>query len=282
MIITIDGPAGAGKSSIARRVAQELGFEFLDTGAMYRAVTWGAMQREIAWDDVDALAEFADSACLVWQDDRIFLDDQDISEEIRTPQVTSHIRHLADPPRIRERISAQQRRIAAGRDIVTEGRDQGTEVFPDAHCKIFFAVGAEAGLDKGPSDFAPMPIPRPLGEAIPVPTPPVFGSRISGFGELSAAGGSGVFASGAGANFGVRTIGPGLPTGRPPSRTGATGAERSAASAGFEARPTLIADGFRPVAPLRSRTGATGAVGVSFVGGATLGFDSDFAAEPAR
>ncbi|PHQ34249.1 (d)CMP kinase [Rhodopirellula bahusiensis] len=143
MIITIDGPAGAGKSSIARRVASELGFEFLDTGAMYRAVTWGVMQRGIAWDDVEALVQFADAACLVWQDDRIYLDDQDISEEIRTPQVTSHIRHLADPPKIRERITAQQRRIATGRDIVTEGRDQGTEVFPDAHCKIFLTASPE-------------------------------------------------------------------------------------------------------------------------------------------
>lgn len=143
MIITIDGPAGAGKSSIARRVANELGFEFLDTGAMYRAVTWGVMQRGIAWDDVESLVEFADAARLIWQDDRIYLDDQDISEEIRTPQVTSHIRYLADPPRIRERITAQQRRIATGRDIVTEGRDQGTEVFPDAHCKIFLTASPE-------------------------------------------------------------------------------------------------------------------------------------------
>ncbi|EMB13161.1 (d)CMP kinase [Rhodopirellula europaea] len=143
MIITIDGPAGAGKSSIARRVANELGFEFLDTGAMYRAVTWGVMQRGIAWDDVESLVEFADAARLIWQDDRIYLDDQDISEEIRTPQVTSHIRYLADPPKIRERITAQQRRIATGRDIVTEGRDQGTEVFPDAHCKIFLTASPE-------------------------------------------------------------------------------------------------------------------------------------------
>lgn len=143
MIITIDGPAGAGKSSIARRVASELGFEFLDTGAMYRAVTWGVMQRGIAWDDVESLVEFADAARLIWQDDRIYLDDQDISEEIRTPQVTGHIRYLADPPRIRERITAQQRRIATGRDIVTEGRDQGTEVFPDAHCKIFLTASPE-------------------------------------------------------------------------------------------------------------------------------------------
>ncbi|CAD78918.1 MAG TPA: (d)CMP kinase [Rhodopirellula baltica] len=143
MIITIDGPAGAGKSSIARRVASELGFEFLDTGAMYRAVTWGVMQQGIAWDDVESLVEFADAAQLIWQDDRIYLDNQDISEEIRTPQVTSHIRYLADPPRIRERITAQQRRIATGRDIVTEGRDQGTEVFPDAHCKIFLTASPE-------------------------------------------------------------------------------------------------------------------------------------------
>ncbi|MCR9208851.1 MAG: (d)CMP kinase [bacterium] len=143
MIITIDGPAGAGKSSIARRVANELGFEFLDTGAMYRAVTWGVMQRGIAWDDVESLVEFADAARLIWQDDRIYLDDQDISEEIRTPQVTSHIRYLADPPKIRERITAQQRRIATGRDIVTEGRDQGTEVFPNAHCKIFLTASPE-------------------------------------------------------------------------------------------------------------------------------------------
>ncbi len=128
-----------------------------------------------------------------------------------------------------------------------------------------------------------MPIPRPLGDAIPVPTPPVFGRRTSGFGEPSAAVDSGAFASGAGANLGVRTIGAGLPTGRPPSRTGCAGAfGLSAASAGLEERPTLIADGFRPVAPLKSRTGATGAVGVSFVGGAALGFGSDFAAEPAR
>lgn len=143
MIITIDGPAGAGKSSIARRIASELGFEFLDTGAMYRAVTWGVIQRGIPWDDVNALVEFADAARLVWQDDRIYLDDQDISKEIRTPQVTSHIRYLADPPRIRERITEQQRRIATGRDIVTEGRDQGTEVFPDATCKIFLTASPE-------------------------------------------------------------------------------------------------------------------------------------------
>ncbi|MCC9654467.1 (d)CMP kinase [Rhodopirellula halodulae] len=143
MIITIDGPAGAGKSSIARRVASELGFEFLDTGAMYRAVTWGAMQRGLGWDDVEQLVDFAGTVNLVWQDDRIYLDDQDISEEIRTPQVTGNIRYLADPPPIRERMSAQQRRIAVGRDIVTEGRDQGTEVFPDAECKIFLTASPE-------------------------------------------------------------------------------------------------------------------------------------------
>lgn len=154
MIVTIDGPAGAGKSSIARQVASELGFEFLDTGAMYRAVTWGAMCHKLSWDDLDALVQFAESAKLVWRDDRILLDDEDISEQIRTPQVTENIRHLADPPDIRKRMSEQQRRIAADRDIVTEGRDQGTEVFPDAECKLFLTASPEVRAQRRQQQLA--------------------------------------------------------------------------------------------------------------------------------
>ena len=143
MIVTIDGPAGAGKSSIARDVAKELGFSFLDTGAMYRAITFGAMRRGIAWEDVSALVDFAREARLSWNDDRIDLDDEDVSQEIRTPSVTSNIRFIADPPEIRECLTLQQRRIASGRDLVTEGRDQGTEVFPDAECKVFLTASPE-------------------------------------------------------------------------------------------------------------------------------------------
>ncbi|WP_146389847.1 (d)CMP kinase [Allorhodopirellula solitaria] len=143
MIVTIDGPAGAGKSSIARDVAAELDYSFLDTGAMYRAITYGAMQKGIDLNDVGTLVEFAEAAHLTWCDDRIDLDDNDISVEIRTPQVTSNIRYIADPPEIRNCLMRQQRRIAQGRDLVTEGRDQGTEVFPDAHCKVFLTASPE-------------------------------------------------------------------------------------------------------------------------------------------
>jgi cytidylate kinase/pantoate ligase/cytidylate kinase len=140
VIVTIDGPAGAGKSSIARQVADRLGFEFLDTGAMYRAVTLGAIRAKIELDDVDALVQYAKGVQLRWEDHRIFLDGDDVTDEIRSPTVTNAIRYLADLPPVRRQLSTQQRRIAQGRDIVTEGRDQGAEVFPDADCKIFLTA----------------------------------------------------------------------------------------------------------------------------------------------
>ncbi|NNE01139.1 MAG: (d)CMP kinase [Pirellulaceae bacterium] len=143
MIVTIDGPAGAGKSSIAHQVADRLGFEFLDTGAMYRAVTLGALRHKIDLSDADRLAAYAASVNLRWEDDKIYLDDEDVSQEIRGPEVTGAIRYLADIPIVREQLSAQQRRIADGRDIVTEGRDQGTEVFPNATCKVFLTASPE-------------------------------------------------------------------------------------------------------------------------------------------
>ena len=143
MIVTIDGPAGAGKSSIAFQVADCLGFEFLDTGAMYRAVTLGAIQTEIPLDDAEALTEFAASVELQWKDQRVSLNGKDVSQEIRTPTVTQAIRHLADIPSVREQLSRQQRKIADGRNIVTEGRDQGTDVFPNAECKIFLTASPE-------------------------------------------------------------------------------------------------------------------------------------------
>ena len=143
MIVTIDGPAGAGKSSVAREVARRLGFEFLDTGAMYRAVTLGAIRNQIEWSDTTALTRFAAAVELRWERNRIFLDGEDVSDSIRTPQVTSAIVHVADIPEVRRQLSLQQRRIAEGRDVVTEGRDQGSEVFPDAGCKIFLTASPE-------------------------------------------------------------------------------------------------------------------------------------------
>lgn len=143
MIVTIDGPAGAGKSYIARRLAETIGFEFLDTGAMYRAVTLGALRANIDLEEVEALVDFSSGVRLEWTDNRIILDGEDVSDVIRTPEVTAAIRHLADLPPVRRQLSLQQRRIAEGRNIVTEGRDQGSEVFPDAECKIFLTASPQ-------------------------------------------------------------------------------------------------------------------------------------------
>ncbi|TWU01133.1 (d)CMP kinase [Stieleria varia] len=143
MIVTIDGPAGAGKSSIAHQVAARLGFEFLDTGAMYRAATLSVMRAQLDVGDPDGLAQHVRELEIRWENHRVFLGNEDVSEAIRSTEVTRSIRHLADVPAVRQQLSHLQRQIAAGRDIVTEGRDQGAEVFPDAHCKVFLTASPE-------------------------------------------------------------------------------------------------------------------------------------------
>ena len=143
LIVTIDGPAGAGKSSIAHQVALRLGYEFLDTGAMYRAATLGAIRNGIDLSDADALVQYVQGIRLAWEEEQISLDGQDVSDAIRTPEVTSSIHFLADLPQIRTLLTQLQRQFADGRDVVTEGRDQGTDVFPDANCKIFLTASPE-------------------------------------------------------------------------------------------------------------------------------------------
>ena len=143
MIITIDGPAGAGKSSVAKLLAARLGFRFLDTGAMYRAVALAGMRKGLDWDRPGDLAELAKQIELRVEGERIFLDGEDVSAAIRTTDVTAVTRYAADNPAVRAQLVALQRRTAAGRNIVTEGRDQGTVAFPDAECKIFLTAGPE-------------------------------------------------------------------------------------------------------------------------------------------
>lgn len=143
MIVTIDGPAGAGKSSLARQTAEKLGFEFLDTGALYRAIALGALRQGIALHDAELLIAHAKRSELRWQDERIYLDGDDVTDDIRTPEVTAAIRFVADLPAVRQRLSELQRQIAADRNVVTEGRDQGSEVFPHAACKIFLTASSE-------------------------------------------------------------------------------------------------------------------------------------------
>ena len=144
MIVTIDGPAGAGKSSIARRLAEELGFAFLDTGAMYRAVAWAALQAGIDVTDPAQVESIARQLLLRLQGDRVFVGKTEITQEIRTPEVTEAIKFAANNGSVREILSRKQREIAReAAHLVSEGRDQGTAVFPDAECKIFLTASPE-------------------------------------------------------------------------------------------------------------------------------------------
>lgn len=143
MIVTIDGPAGAGKSSAARRLARRLGFHFLDTGAMYRAVALAGKRRGVDWTNAVDLAAISAEIILEVTDDRILMDGEDVTSAIRTLEITSLTQYAADNETVRRRLIDQQRTIAADQDVVTEGRDQATVVFPDAECKIFLTAGEE-------------------------------------------------------------------------------------------------------------------------------------------
>ncbi len=143
MIVTIDGPAGAGKSTAARALAQRLGFRFLDTGAMYRAVVWAAQDRGHDLRDAAALAALAETLSIELTDQSVMLDGQDVTQVIRTFEITTLTYHAADNPGVRAVLVDRQRQAAQGQDVVTEGRDQATVVFPDAECKIFLTATDE-------------------------------------------------------------------------------------------------------------------------------------------
>ncbi|HXG13387.1 MAG TPA: (d)CMP kinase [Gemmataceae bacterium] len=140
MIVTIDGPAGAGKSSAARLLAGRLGFDYLDTGAMYRAVTLAGLRAGIDLRDQAALAELLAGLRLEMPPGRVLLNGEDVTAAIRTAEVTAASAAVADSPVVRRRLVELQRQLAQGRDIVCEGRDQGTLVFPDAACKFFLTA----------------------------------------------------------------------------------------------------------------------------------------------
>ena len=140
MIITLDGPAGAGKSSAARALAKRLGWCYIDTGAMYRALALTALERGVPLEDSPRLAELAGSIRIVFDDGRVLVDGRDVSAEIRTERITAATRPVADAPPVREAMKRIQRRMAEGIDVVTEGRDQGSVVFPQAELKVYLTA----------------------------------------------------------------------------------------------------------------------------------------------
>jgi len=145
LIITIDGPAASGKSTVARLLADRLKASFLDTGAMYRTVTLAAMQAGVDMTDEQKLLDVLDNTnfqFLSKQDKmQVSIDGVDVTEQIRRPQVTANARHIASAPKVRQRLVQMQRAFAAGEDkIVTEGRDQGTVAFDNAQFKFFLTA----------------------------------------------------------------------------------------------------------------------------------------------
>jgi CMP/dCMP kinase len=136
MVVAIDGPAGAGKSTVARAAARALGFTYLDSGAMYRAAALALLERGGAASEV---AERAD----IRVGDRVLLDGRDVTAEIRTPDVSEAASRVAVNPKVREAMAAKQRALLAAGDWVAEGRDIGTVVAPDAPVKVFLTASAE-------------------------------------------------------------------------------------------------------------------------------------------
>ncbi|HWP35042.1 MAG TPA: (d)CMP kinase [Thermodesulfobacteriota bacterium] len=164
LTVAIDGPAGSGKSTAARRLAARLGFTYVDTGAMYRAVAWLARARGIALDDEPALAELAGQLAFAFPPDptnpapdappRVVVNGQDLTAQIRRPEMAEAASLVSTLPRVRERLVAQQRQLAAAGNAVLDGRDIGTVVFPRAEVKFFLTAPFEVRLARRAAELA--------------------------------------------------------------------------------------------------------------------------------
>jgi cytidylate kinase len=154
VIVAIDGPAASGKSTVAKALAERLGFHYLDTGAMYRAVAWRALEAGVALDDEGALASLAVGSRVTFERpkaegdvseaqpgvERVLIDGVDVAEAVRTPAVDDAVSAVASAPGVRAAMVSAQRKLAESGSYVVEGRDIGTTVFPDADMKIFLTA----------------------------------------------------------------------------------------------------------------------------------------------
>jgi cytidylate kinase len=157
-IVAIDGPAGAGKSTVARQLARRLGFTMIDTGAIYRTVALAARRAEIAWDDDEGLRRLLDAGLGLGfvPEDRVLLKGHDITEAIRTPEISRGASVVSARPVVREKLLGLQRELGqkAPKGAVLEGRDIGTVVFPDAKVKFFLTASDEARAQRRHAELA--------------------------------------------------------------------------------------------------------------------------------
>lgn len=152
MIVTIDGPAGTGKSTVARLLASKIGFVFFDTGAMYRAVTFELLKDKIDFSDTNTISCMLQNFCFRIEthanEKRYFIGSMDVTDEIRSQQVTKHVSEVAALPAVREALVLLQRRFSEGINAVFEGRDLGSVVFPNAELKIFLTASPEIRAER--------------------------------------------------------------------------------------------------------------------------------------
>lgn len=154
LTIAIDGPSGAGKGTLARTVADRLGYRHVDTGAMYRAVAWQAQHEGLPLDDDDAVSTVAERAQIVQSDGRTVIDGHDVTREIRTPAIDKAAASVARLPHVREALVRRFRDLGRGGAVVMEGRDIGTVVFPDADLKFYIDASPEERARRRASDPA--------------------------------------------------------------------------------------------------------------------------------
>jgi CMP/dCMP kinase len=150
--IALDGPAGAGKSTVARMVARELDYVYVDTGSMYRAITWKVLINGVPLEDIAGIARMAASTRISLKPgplgQTVYADGQEVTEEIRTNEINLHVSHIAAIPAVREILVRMQKEMASGKGVVMDGRDIGTSVLPDAEVKVFLTASARKRAER--------------------------------------------------------------------------------------------------------------------------------------
>ena len=166
MIVTIDGPAGSGKSTAARGLAERLGFDYIDTGAMYRAVAHSCLAADIDTTDRASVTDRAAELRIGFDGQDVLLDGVNISTALRSPSISEAASRVAQHPGVRAEMVRQQQAMVRERDLVTEGRDQGTEVFPNAECKFFLEASAEVRAVRRQEELLARGVEVPLKETL--------------------------------------------------------------------------------------------------------------------